>query len=224
MFAAEAWAEAVNIEDIFVHRQHVRAKAAILSKDGETSQVHCLLSGVCAGYDLLADGRRQIISLYLPGEVLGADVLSREGGGRHVVAMSDAVIGSVSRRELRTLVAENAAVNDLFTRQLVKSHAMLEVWVSALGRRSAMERIAMFFCEVLARMHAIGLAEQDTCHLPLNQVDLADIVGLSVVHVNRVLKSMRDMELATFEGGRLDVHARARLESIAEFDPDYLRL
>lgn len=211
-----------GIDLLFTSRNLVRAKTQICVKDAELRNIHYLHSGVCVGYDLLADGRRQIISLYLPGDLIDAGAVNRRYGGQNVVAMSEAVVGTASLADIRNALAEDARAYEIFVKEIVKRHAMLEVWVCALGRKSAIERMAMFFCEIVTRMRLAGAGTEDACNLPLNQIDLSDVLGISVVHVNRVLKTLRETNLASFEAGRLEVHDFERLASIAEFDAAYL--
>jgi CRP-like cAMP-binding protein len=211
-----------GLDRLFATRNVVRAKAQICVKDAELRNIHYLHSGICVGYDLLADGRRQIISLYLPGDLIDAGAVNRRLAGQNVVAMSEAVVGMAGIAEIRAALAEDPRAYEVFVSEIVKRHAMLEVWVCTLGRKSAVERMATFFCEILTRMRLAGAGTEDGCNLPLNQIDLSDILGISVVHVNRVLKTLRETNLASFEAGRLEVHDFDRLAAIAEFDPAYL--
>jgi CRP-like cAMP-binding protein len=84
--------------------------------------------------------------------------------------------------------------------------------------------MAHLFCELITRLQVVGLAEHHSCHLPLTQYELGDALGISSVHVNRVLKEMRDNGLITLGGGRLVVHDWQALAEAGEFDPTYLHL
>lgn len=212
----------LGFDDIFFPLKLARTKSQICSKEARVQDIHYLHSGVCVGYDLLADGRRQVIAVYLPGDLINAGAIYRKRGGQNVLVMSDATIGAMSLNDIERAIAENARLRDMVLHEVVKRHAMLEAWICTLGRKSAIERMAMFFCEICRRMEMAGKAEGKSCFVPLNQVDLADILGISVVHANRVLKIMRETDLASFDGGRLDIHDFSKMASIAEFDPDYL--
>jgi CRP-like cAMP-binding protein len=87
-----------------------------------------------------------------------------------------------------------------------------------------MARIAHILCELLVRLRLVGLADENSYDLPLTQADLADVTGLTSVHVNRMLKKLRDRGLLTFRGGRVAVGDWEELQRIAEFDPIYLHL
>jgi CRP-like cAMP-binding protein len=212
----------VSVEEIFFPFQTIKPKAPIFSRDQHTSHVHLLRSGMCAGYDLLSDGRRQIITIYLPGDLINVPAVYSDRGSQHIIAMSEAVVGTASLADIRRAINANADLERHFVFDLVRRNAMLEAWVCTLGRKSAIERMAMFFCEIFTRLAAAGQTEGRSCPLPLNQLDLADILGISVVHVSRVLKTMRDNNLVSFEGGKLQIFDLDRMMAIAEFDPAYL--
>jgi CRP-like cAMP-binding protein len=96
--------------------------------------------------------------------------------------------------------------------------------ILSIGRRSALARIAHIFCELLVRLQIVGLADDKSFALPLTQADLADCTGLTSVHVNRMLKKLRDENMLTFRGARATIEDWERLQRVAEFDPTYLHL
>ncbi len=96
--------------------------------------------------------------------------------------------------------------------------------ILSIGRRSALARIAHILCELLVRLRLVGLADETGYALPLTQADLADVTGLTSVHVNRMLKKLRDDDLLTFRSGIVTVGDWDRLQRVAEFDPTYLQL
>jgi CRP-like cAMP-binding protein len=102
--------------------------------------------------------------------------------------------------------------------------ATLREWLLNVGCRSALERIAHLFCELLLRLRAVGLASENSYELPLTQADLGDTTGLSNVHVNRTLQELRRQGLIELRGRRLTILNLPRLRAIAEFKPNYLHL
>ncbi|MHB2211423.1 Crp/Fnr family transcriptional regulator [Methylobacterium sp. CM6257] len=93
-----------------------------------------------------------------------------------------------------------------------------------IGRREAYARMAHLFCKLITRLDVVGLAPDRTCPLPMTQPELADALGITPVHVNRVLGDMREAGLITLRSRRLTVHDWDGLKAIAEFDPAYLHL
>ena len=93
-----------------------------------------------------------------------------------------------------------------------------------LGRLDGVGRVAHFFAETDARLRPLGLSDGSRFALPLNQTDLADIVGMTPIHVNRVLKTLREDGMAVFRGGQVDILDRDGLARAAQFDATYLYL
>ena len=102
--------------------------------------------------------------------------------------------------------------------------ATLREWVVNLGQRDAEERIAHLFCELHLRLQVVGLTTDGGFELPITQLELADTVGLSTVHANRSLQSLRARGLIQFKGQVVDIPDVSRLRKFAGFDPKYLHL
>lgn len=96
--------------------------------------------------------------------------------------------------------------------------------MAGIGRKSAYGRIGHLFCEIYAKLEAVGLADGHCCSFPITQSELGDALGLSNVHVNRTLREMRERGLITLRGNTLVLHDWAELTQASEFDPTYLHL
>jgi CRP-like cAMP-binding protein len=90
--------------------------------------------------------------------------------------------------------------------------------LASIGRRSAIERTAHFFLELDARLQLVGLGEGTEFACPLTQHDMADVLGLSAIHVNRVLRSLRDNKLLTIQDQVVTIHDRAALKALAGYE------
>lgn len=104
------------------------------------------------------------------------------------------------------------------------SVAIQREWTVNLGQRTAIERLGHLFCELFVRLRGIGLTDGDSCPLPLTQVELADAMGLSNVHINRTLQELRRAGLVVFKGKRLTIPDLAALQKVSLFNPNYLHL
>lgn len=100
----------------------------------------------------------------------------------------------------------------------------MRAWLVSAGRRQANRQMAHLFCELLARLEAVGLADEGKFDFPVTQEDLGDILGASTVHVNKTLKALREKGLVLFDGKRVTIPDPTRLAEFAEFDPLYLHL
>lgn len=181
-----------------------------------------LEQGWLVRYRLLADGRRQITAYYVPGDICGLSWMKGANAGQPVQAVCD-----VEAIELRCdEVASAAQASPLYLERLQRECA-LEAAIQSehlvtLGRRTAAERLAQLFCEIHCRMDAAGQSINGECALPLTQLDLADVSGLTSIHVNRVLQEMRGAGMIELKGRRLKVLDFERLARLAMFDVRYL--
>ena len=102
--------------------------------------------------------------------------------------------------------------------------AIFREWMIGIGRKTAFGRIAHLFCEMYLKLEAVGLAGDHRCELPITQIEIGDALGLSNVHVNRVLQELRAKGLITLRGRSLVITDWAALSEAGEFDPTYLHL
>ncbi len=190
---------------------------------GQTNQpAYILASGWAFAYILLTDGTRQITSVKIPGDFLGLrSVLFRA---------SDHNIEPITQVE-----AAELPISDLFwafvgTPRLAvailwaasRDEAILVEHLVGLGRRTAGQRVGHFLLELAARLKLVGLGDKSGYDCPLSQYLLADTLGLSAVHVNRVLRELREMGYVTFQLGRVTFHDLPGLISYSDFDAAYL--
>jgi CRP-like cAMP-binding protein len=123
---------------------------------------------------------------------------------------------------LRKLIAHFPGVGSLFWRETLIDAAVFREWMVGLGRRNAHQRVAHLICEMLLRAKAVGLARDHEYPFPLTQTELADAIGLTVVHVNRVLRSLREDQLLKIDRNGVSILDWPGLKELAEFDPLYL--
>jgi CRP-like cAMP-binding protein len=105
-----------------------------------------------------------------------------------------------------------------------QEESVLAERVVSLGRRDSLEKLAHALCELEARLSAIGQMKSRTIELPLNQEDFADILGISVIHVNRTFRRLSEEKTAEYRKGQIELLNRDRLVELSSFDPSYLHL
>jgi CRP-like cAMP-binding protein len=130
----------------------------------------------------------------------------------------------IQHDDLRTLMRNHPRLGDLFWRDTLIDAAVFRQWVVNVGRRQALARMAHLLCELLVRLRAVELVEDHALDLPVTQADLADAMGLSNVHVNRVSQELRAKGLIALHGKTLKVLDWEGLKTTGEFDPTYLHL
>jgi CRP-like cAMP-binding protein len=194
-------------------------------REGETPSESCLIVGgfVCR-YSTTAEGKRQILSFHVPGDIPDLQSL-------HLIVMDHSLgtvvpskLAFIQHEDLRRLMRSHPRLGDLLWRDTLIDAAVFRQWMVGLGRRDAHGRIAHLLCELLVRLRAVELVEDDAFTLPVTQAELADALGISTVHVNRVLQDLRAENLITWRGETLKVLDWEGLQRAGEFDPTYLHL
>ena len=200
-----------------------RGQAA--AADGDATQHSCLLiSGFMHRFKTLQDGRRQILSFHVPGEIPDLQSLYIDKMDHTLAATVTSRVGFVAHTDLIAAIRTSPNLMDLLWRETLIDAAIFRMWMVMLGQRPAEERMSHLLCELYTRLDAIGHAPEQRYRLPLTQVDLADALGLSTVHTNRTLQELRSAGLIEFEQRQLTILDWPRLQAVAQFDPSYLHL
>ena len=114
-----------------------------------------------------------------------------------------------------------AIAKAMYISQLI-DEGIMRAWITSMGRRASIERVAHLMCELYLRARNIGLTEETHVEVPLSQAMLADSLGMTAVHINRVLKTLRLDNAMTFKRGSLTIIDPGKLAQIAGFDESYL--
>ena len=130
----------------------------------------------------------------------------------------------IRHEAVRNLLKRRVQLAALLWRDTLIDASIFREWMTGIGRRDAKTRIAHLFCEMVTRMNAVGLSDAHLCDLPITQLDVADALGLTDVHVNRVLKELREHGIVEFRHGLITVLDWEALQDAGEFDPAYLHL
>lgn len=181
-----------------------------------------IIEGNAIRYRILHDGRRQIVNVVLPGDIVGILGSFVESSLYSTKALTDMVVAVIPFTRLSALFQTNPRlVAKIFWSFSCESTIYAEHLVD-LGRRSALERVAHFLLELLVRLQAVGLSEKQSYKIPLTQELIADILGLSIPHVNRVLRRLREDGMVVVEDQRVTIKNMDALSELADFDPGYL--
>ena len=204
------------------HVRQVPANRDIVSEGAKPEHVHLVLAGWAARYKILSDGHRQITAFLIPGDFCDAHVaiLSRMDHG--IMALTDSTIAYVPHAEFEALPLRSAKLARALWWSTLVDEAVLRAWIVNIGRRDAYGAVAHLFCELHARIRNVGLVEDGRFDLPLTQEVIADALGLTPVHVNRILQRLRSEGLIELKGGVLDIPDAAALGRAAGFDSAYL--
>jgi CRP-like cAMP-binding protein len=196
-----------------------------LVREGDQPSRSCLiLSGFACTYKITAQGKRQIVSFNLPGDIPDLQSLHLKVLDNSISTISQCRVGFITHEDLRDLCTRHPRIADAFWRETLIDASIFREWVTNVGQREGASRMAHVLCELLVRLRAVDLVEDHACDLPITQAEFADALGFTTVHVNRVLQQMRAEGLIETQGTRLKVPDWEKLKQVGEFDPTYLHL
>lgn len=183
-----------------------------------------LISGFSARYSTLEDGARQITEINVAGDFIDLHSLLMKQMDHGVVALTECVVAEAPHSGLIDITERHPHLTRLLWLDTIIDAAIHRQWLVAMGRRSGLGHLAHLVCELYLRLQAVGQTGDLTFDLPLTQATLGDALGLSTVHVSRLISELRGEGVINWSGGRIDILDWRRLAEIAEFDPTYLRL
>ena len=211
-----------KLEALTAYKHHLEPQNDIVQEGEHQLVVNVVLSGWACRYKILPNGRRQIISLFLPGDMCDPYVFLLGAMDHSLGTLTAVTLAKVPATAIRAMTASGPELAEALWWQMLIAIEIQREWTVSLGRRTAVERLAHLFCEVPARLAAVGLSNGLDCEMPLTQTDLADISGLSTVHVNRSLQALRASGLVELRSKRLVIQDHRGLMDLATFDAAYL--
>jgi len=212
------------LETLCLPEERFRAGANIVVEGETPRSAFVLTRGMACRFRLMPDGRRQILTILIPGDFFDLHGFLLKAMDHSVAAIGPTRIAAIGREAVIDIIANHPRIGAALWWSAMQEEAMLRERIVALGRRTARGRVAYILCELVWRQRAIGMAEDHAIRLPFTQTDLADTLGLTSVHTNRVLQGFRRDELITLERQRLILRDIERLQAISGLTPDYLKL
>ncbi|WP_407523014.1 Crp/Fnr family transcriptional regulator [Methylobacterium oryzisoli] len=212
------------VADLPVAIRTLPPRCPIVREGDRPSQCCVVLQGWLCRSNVLGSGKRQIHSLHIAGDMPDLQSLHLPVMDHNLDTLTPVLMAAIPHEALRDVIAAHPGVAAVLWRSTLIDAAMVRQWMVCLGRRAALEHVGHLLCEMYLRQQAVGLASGFQCPLPVTQSDLGDALGLSTVHVNRVLQTLRAMSLITLQNGTLRIHDWERLVALSEFDPTYLHV
>ena len=212
------------LERLSANEESFRAGASIFDEGDARSSAFVVTRGMACRYRLLSDGRRQILTFLIPGDFCDLHGFLLRATDHSVGAIVPTRVAVIERGTVLDIVVHHPRLGASLWWSEMQEGAMMRERIVALGRRNARGRVAYLLCELVWRQRAIRMAEDHSIRLPLTQADLADTLGLTAVHVNRVLQHFRQDQLIKLEQSRLTLLDVVKLEFIAGLTSSYLQL
>ncbi len=200
----------------------VAARRDLIREGDRPGPVFVILEGWACRYKILPSGTRQVLAFLMPGDCCDLHIGLLAEMDHSIQTITPALVATIDRVEMDAIMDDHRAVaKAMYIAQLVDEGTMGS-WITSMGRRTSAERVAHLMCELYLRARNIGLTSEASFALPLSQIILADALGMTPVHLNRVLKELRLTGAMTLQRGSLLITDPTKLAQIAGFDENYL--
>jgi CRP-like cAMP-binding protein len=221
-FVALSDAELSVLESLHKRRRTFVAGRDLVHQGQSDQAAYVLLSGWACSYKILKDGQRQIVDFQIPGDFLGLRSVLLHLSDHSIEPVTDIEVTEIHVSDLLKAFSQTPRLATAVLWAASRDEAMVVEHLVGIGRRDAAERLVHFLLELGARLALAGMGSKAGFACPLTQYLLADALGLSSVHVNRVLRQLREEGMVTFRDGMVVFDDYGRLTEFAQFDPTYL--
>ena len=211
-----------TISGLLSKRKTFSAGAEVIYQGEAQNRVYVVSRGWVCSYKILRGGTRQILGFDIPGDFIGLRSLLFRSSDYNAAPVTEVEASEISSSEILRLFNTNPRLGTAFLWAASRDEAMVVEHLISIGRRDALERTVHFLLELGARLLLVGIGTQEGYSCPLSQTLLADALGLSSVHVNRVLRQLREENLLTFREGHVAFLNVNALVSLSGFDLNYL--
>lgn len=181
-----------------------------------------IANGWAVSYTMVPEGGRQILGFHLPGDLLGWPAAPPPSAGTFVTTLTECMISDLDAAVLEAITQSTEPLAAAFRWSSAMSEAIVRQHLVSLGRRTALARVAHLLLEIGDRLRLVGRADEAGFRCPLTQIDIADALGLTSVHVSRTLKQLREMGCLGWRDGFVSFNDRDRLIEIAGYDASFL--
>ncbi|MEL6416070.1 MAG: Crp/Fnr family transcriptional regulator [Pseudomonadota bacterium] len=216
--------ERVALSKMPYRDERFQVGADIVTQGEEPEEAFIVKSGWAARYISLEDGRSQILNFMLPGDMYDLQAFIADQADHSIAALTSVDIMRVRRKDILALFSGPTKAGAAFWWATLQEEAILREQIVRNGRRSAKERIAHLILELHRRAVLVGEGEGNEFRMPISQILLADALGLSFVHVNRVMRSFVNEKYIDRDKSSLVLLDREALVKIADFQETYLHL
>jgi CRP-like cAMP-binding protein len=211
-----------SIRDLPMTLRDVPANQSIV-REGDRPQQCCLMiEGFSIRSKVTDGGKRQILSIHIPGDIPDLQSLHLHVMDHDLRTLSACKLAFIPHEALRALTRNRPMVAEACWRETLVDAAIFREWIVNVGRRNAAQRMTHLIMEVRERLKVVGLSANQHFQLPMTQIDLADALGLTPVHVNRVLKELRAEGLVDIKRSEVSIAEPEKVSSFADFNPMYL--
>lgn len=216
--------ERQGLQGLPIQTEKLKTNQAIVKEGDSPCQCCMVLEGAVCTYKITIEGKRQILSLHVPGDMPDLQSLHLKVLDLSIASISTCKVGFIQHTDLLSLCERYPRLTAAFWRETLVHASIYREWLLNNGQRSSYTRIAHLICELAVRLNAVGLVQDSSFYMPVTQAELADATGMTPVHMNRVLQELRADGLIFSEHTRITIPDWEKLKEAGEFDPLYLHL
>jgi CRP-like cAMP-binding protein len=214
----------IAIQGLTLTQRQIEPSAYLIREGEKPSRCSLILAGFTYCQRLTSTGARQIVSLQIPGDFVDLQNPWFDEADHNVQALTRTQVVDIDAAALRALMADRPAIASALWRMALIDASILREWIVNIGRRDAHTRVGHLLCEFSLRREVAGIPSTRADHLPMTQEQLGDTVGLTPVHVNRVLKALAQRGLIERDRRQIRIVDWAGLRDASDFNPRYLHL
>ncbi|MEO8141507.1 MAG: Crp/Fnr family transcriptional regulator [Sphingomicrobium sp.] len=215
-------ADVAMLERMTSRPRDYAAKQDIIREGDRPGPVFIVLEGWACCYKILPSGSRQIMAFMLPGDACNLHVGMLARMDHSLQAITPAKVAPIPGDEMATILNDYPRIAAAMYKSQLIDEGTLRAWIVSMGRRSSIERVAHLMCELYLRTIVANGIPDDEVSLPISQIIFADALGMTPVHINRILRELREAGAMAFSRGSLKVIDPVKLVQIAGFDENYL--
>jgi CRP-like cAMP-binding protein len=194
-----------------------------ISCDGDRPNECCvIIEGFCVRSKTIADGKRQILSIHIPGDLPDLQNLHLATMDHDLVALTHCTLAFIAHTTIKELIRIRPTVGDIFWRDTLVDAAVFREWIVNVGQRAAHNRLAHIIVELRERLRMIGRVTGNAFAMPLTQEQIGEAMGVTSVHTNRILRQLRLDGVLEFHRGMVRILNEYKLQELAQFDGRYL--
>lgn len=212
----------VSISELHRRRRSFAVGQELYHEGQSDQRAFVLASGWTCSYKLLENGTRQILEFQLPGDLIGLRSVLFHTANHSVETITEVQASELLQRDFRQIFTRAPQLAMAVLAVSAKDAAVVVEHLITLSQRTASQRICHLFLELSVRLDRVGIGNQSGFSCPLSQYQLADYLGLTSIHTNRVLRTLREKGLLTFQKGQVVFLDYQAMVDHARFDPAYL--
>jgi CRP-like cAMP-binding protein len=213
-----------KLQTVTAQTRRLAAHVDIIHEEEPPDDVRLVLDGFACRYKALPNGGRSIVAFLVPGDFCDLHVAILGAMDHSIATLTPCTLVDIPRETIQELTTGYPCIARALWWATLVDGGILREWIVSMGQRPADQQLAHLFCEMLVRLQTVQRADVNSCILPFTQEELADALGISAVHANRVLQQLRNDGLAVLRDKLLTIPDVGRLKKFADFNPNYLHL